>query len=443
MRKKLSVKNNLVRYLLAFIVFCFFTSSIYANDWIYTTKPGDTLWDISSRYLSSESEWKRLRDYNKIDNPRYLPPGKKLLIPYTWLRSKPANVLLLSYSGNVQITSANGEEKKPKPGLSLGLGTSLETLEGSFAIIEFADKSTLFVRANTSIRLNKITYINKTAIVDTQVRLKKGGVESNVIPFKKSGSRFEIITPAAVAAVRGTVFQVSMENNNMQSEVLEGSVKVKNEFGEQILPAGFGNVVEAGKAPTEPETLLPAPDLSQLKIVVLEQEVKFNWSPIEGAEKYRLLLSSSTKPVQILLDNKAFKPIFKKTGLKKGRYNLQVRGIAKSGLQGLPAEHSFNFGLIASSVLEKARLNTPVNAYVAQSNVPTLHWFNVEGADAYRIQVSNAPDFGELIYDELTEAQFFGFPARIKNGDYFWRVAGVKDNAQQGKFSDTFQLSIR
>jgi len=423
-----------------------FTLSLnaFADDWVYTTKEGDTLWSISKRYLNSESEWQRLKDHNEIANPRTLPPGKKLYIPYSWLGNKPANVVLLSFSGKVQIFDANGNEKRPKSGLSLGLGASINTLDASFAIIEFADKSTLFVRENTNVNLNKITYIDKTAIVDTQVRLKKGGVESNVIPFKRSGNRFEIITPAAVAAVRGTVFQVSLDSsNNMQSEVIEGSVKVKNEFGEKILPAGFGNIVQLGQAPSEPETLLPAPDLNSLKKVVLEQELKFNWAPIDGAEQYRVLLSIATKPVKILFDERAFKPVLKKAGLEKGKYAIQVRGIAKSGLQGLPSTHTFNFGLIETSALEAARLNTPVDAYVAQSNVPTLHWFNVENADAYRVQVSNMSDFSELIYDELVEAQFFGIPTRIKNGVYYWRVAGVKDNAQQGAFSTPFQLNIQ
>lgn len=428
-------------FTLAIMLFSF---AAFANDWVYTTKPGDTLWNISRQYLQDETQWVRLKEYNKISNPRKMPPGKKLNIPYSWLRNKPKNAVLLSYSGEVDVNTEEGKQLAVKAGLSLALGTSLTTRDGSFAIIEFADGSTLYVRENTNLTLNKITYIEKSAIVDTQVRLQRGGVESKVIPFTRPENRFEIITPAAVAAVRGTVFQVSLDkNNSMQSEVIEGAVKVKNEFGEKLLPAGFGNIVQQGQPPGDPETLLPAPDLSTLQKVILQSELSYRWPPLDGAEQYRVIMLKADKPVKVLLDQHAFAPVFKWMAPEKGRYEIQVRGIAKSGLQGLPSSHQFNFGLINTDELERTRLNTPENGDTTPSNVPTLHWYNVNGADAYRIQISDSESFSTILYDSLVKSQFFSIKNQLTNGSYFWRVAGVKNNAKQGPFSQPFHFTVR
>ena len=48
---------------------------------IWRVKQGDTLRLIAAREYGNPDLWRRIADANRIDNPRLLKPGTKLIIP--------------------------------------------------------------------------------------------------------------------------------------------------------------------------------------------------------------------------------------------------------------------------------------------------------------------------------------------------------------------------
>jgi len=50
---------------------------------IYEVQPGDTLWKISDRFYGHSRHWRRIysANRNRVDDPRELPVGIKLIIP--------------------------------------------------------------------------------------------------------------------------------------------------------------------------------------------------------------------------------------------------------------------------------------------------------------------------------------------------------------------------
>src|SRR5688572_33039097 len=60
--------------------------------WLYTARPGDTVWDLSRRYLSDWRRWPELQALNQIADPQRVPPGRIVRFPVAWLLSSPATV---------------------------------------------------------------------------------------------------------------------------------------------------------------------------------------------------------------------------------------------------------------------------------------------------------------------------------------------------------------
>jgi hypothetical protein len=80
--------------------------------------------------------------------------------------------------------------------------------QGGSAMIEFADNSRLLLKENSTIRMASLKLYEETQLVNTRVELLKGRVKAQVEKLSNKDSRYEISTPAAVAAVRGTEFKV-------------------------------------------------------------------------------------------------------------------------------------------------------------------------------------------------------------------------------------------
>ena len=197
-------------------------------DWIYTARPGDSVKSIGERYLADANQWVALLLYNNINNTGLLQPGSLIRIPVDMLKNFSQPATLRVTQGKVWLRRAHTNPYIPAlPGLKINIGDELKTLNG-FAQVTFADGSDLRIAKNSIIIFNSLTYYGETGMVDTRFRLNKGGIETNVTPLKGAKSRYEVSTPSAVAAVRGTSFRLHVEDHLTTAEVTEGRVLVSN-----------------------------------------------------------------------------------------------------------------------------------------------------------------------------------------------------------------------
>jgi len=413
----------------------------HAEEWIYTTRPDDTLWDISKKYLKKVSYWERLQKHNTVDIAKHLSPGTKLRIPLEWLKVVAAPALVVSVTGEAHLKASDDSQLKTLSSKQLvNIGDTVSTGDNGSALIQFADGSNLLVQKNSQVIFNTLSVYGETGMVDTQLRLQKGRVETAVKPLRGSFSRYEITTPAAVAAVRGTKFRVAYTNNNeiMASEVVKGNISVAAEGTEQSLNKGFGSITEKGNAPQPPVQLLSKPDLTGLPIKVRRLPFVFQWPTLNDAEQYRIQISPAKHADTLSLEMLTNIAEYSLNTLQDGQYILRVRGLDKNSLEGFNAEHHFEI----NTDFPVVTLINPVNKSEFSNEELSFEWSKEQNAVNYHLQIATDIHFNNLIFDEISSNNTIKLKEKLPENTYFWRVIAIDSEGYEGKASTTEQFSV-
>jgi hypothetical protein len=119
----------------------------------------------------------------------------------------------------------------------------------------FQDDSMLTVGENSRVEIDEYIYNPEKNVRQAVVKLMQGQVRALVSKvFKANGSRFEIHTPSAVAAARGTYFTVWVGNG--QSGIINIGEKGRVDFtsgGKTVaVDPGFFSIAHEGQAPSAP-----------------------------------------------------------------------------------------------------------------------------------------------------------------------------------------------
>ncbi|MBT8120183.1 MAG: FecR domain-containing protein [Gammaproteobacteria bacterium] len=311
--------------------------------WEYTFRPGDSIWKIAEKYTTSVNNWDEIQKINKIRQgpDRKIRPGTRIVIPVSMLKLQPTPAVVIAVSGDAILFRANGEESAIATGTKLYNGDRVVTADKQSLRMQFADKSELQVLSNSEVVLDKLSHHKDTGMVDTRIRLNNGSVNTWV-EKQRPDSHYEIRTPAAITAVRGTAFRLSSDSDNIsRTEVTEGIVAVSAGDAEKDVPDGFGIVAEKDKPLPEPVKLLDAPDVSD-NMSADRSELHVSWKELDGAKAYRYRLASDEQFNQTIIDGSTEDSSIKLTDLAPGQYYLQVRAIDQYKLEGIDAVNDYD-----------------------------------------------------------------------------------------------------
>jgi len=397
-------------------------------EWRYTLRPGDTLIGVSARYLAEPADWPKVQKHNQISRPRHLTPGNTLRIPLAWLRHEPAPATVVSVTGQVSVKFPDVAERALLAGEQLVSGALLSTSANSSATLRFADHSVVVLQPAARLSLDTVSVYAGGGMVDTQLRLQQGRVEIVANPGRASGSRLQVITPSAVAAVRGTRFRVSADVAITREETLEGEVGLSAAGKKVGVPEGKGTLAEAGKPPLPPVDLLSAPDLTTLPARVDTLPMRFTLPAQPGAVSWLGQIAEDLQFEKLLLETSSDTPKLSFGDLPDGRYLLRVRAADMQGLQGRDAIHTFELDARPFAPL----LTAPGTR--VRTALPEWQWSRVVGASSYQIHVARDADFSDLVQSEHTADPRLKASKELKPGGYYWRVASV-DASGQGPFS--------
>ncbi len=398
------------------------------DDLVYVARQGDTLIGLGRRLLVDPRGWPQIQRLNRIEEPRRIPIGMKILIPVGLARALPAQAGVVQVEGEARSGGA-----ALAPGALLDPGSEVVTGKDGYVTIELADGSRLVLQAQSRLRLREIARYPGLDAHRSTVEVEDGRVESLAAP-QKGGGRFEIRTPLATTAVRGTNFRVASDGGakRTQSEVLTGSVAVAGAGAPIAVGAGFGTLVDERRTPIPPVKLLPAPDLARLPVLQERVLVRFNVEPVAGASRYRAQIARDREFQAVVAEGAFASPELRFSDVADGSYWLRVRALDERALEGADGHHAFRLKARPEPPFPSA----PRNDGKASGDAVELRWSAAAEAASYRVQLARDRGFKDLVADESAVAATEFRVGGLAPGDYFWRVASVRPDRDQGPFGD-------
>ena len=438
---KLLSKKNVNRYAcLSFFLYVIHALNVsaMAEDWLYSVKKGETLWGLCEKYTTKSTCWLEIGEYNGVAYPRIMAPGTRIKFPIAWLKTAPTPVELTFVRGDVRVVSDSGDQQPAHVGQNVFMGDSVITGEDSSVTLLFADGSVSVVGDQSTVTMDLLSIDNNTAIVDSRILLKRGTVSTKVPKYSpddsgslgenkndsigsphtgdvasntaeqkhnlqkrkpRQRSYFQVTTPSAVAAVRGTDFTVSAGETGefMRGEVYSGGIAVSKydvsdsslsndrKKKEQALAAGFGLVVQRGEAIPEPVALLAAPEFEQLA----DQQtlpLSLHWKEVPNASYYAIHVFAGEQSNQLIHNEQIDAPSWDGRHLMEGCYTFEVRAIDANNLRGHAS--TANTCIVYQPIAPQAVYDVTQNQLV---------WESVDYVSSYRVEFSNSATFKKVM----------------------------------------------
>lgn len=414
---------------------------VLAQDWTYRVRPGDTIWDLSARYLKPSIAWEQLQSHNGIADPYRLPPGSQLRFPVAWLQVQPAPARVLAVRGPVQSQADGQPLREVIEGDLLRIGQELVTGEDASVTVVFADDSRLQLRERSRLRFDQLSRYGRTGMVDTRLRLQQGRASNRVTPANGPASRYIIDAPTATSSVRGTVFRVSagQDGRGAATEVLDGRVQVGNRRGQRLVSRGQATRSPSLDArPAGVEALLPAPVLSSEPQRLATLPAALAWQPVTDAAGYRVEVVRADQPEVLLFARDTDTTTLTLPDLPPGELRLLVRAVSAEQVEGLDAEQDFQ---VRDQPVAPLTVR-PLHGQTINSARPRFEWTRVADAERTVLQIAHDPQFLDLLLEQDTRATHLRPVLDLPPGEYVWRVASVDRNGDRGRFGQPLPLVI-
>ncbi|SDM22386.1 FecR family protein [Oryzisolibacter propanilivorax] len=403
-------------------------------DLVHPVRSGDTLYGLARHYLGDARLWPQLQHANAVREPRHLQPATQLRIPMRLLPAGSAQVVFASGATRV----APGAVAQPlHAGQALAEGEAIRAAPDGFISVRLADGTLVRVQADSQLRIEQLRRTGRAGDAQSILQLQRGSVDSSVPPRPGSARRFEVRTPGASTAVRGTRFTVELDaQGRTLAAVTEGRLAVApHSAGSAAVDTGQGLVVGDDGRPGQRQALLPAPGLQAVADTLEDADLLYlPLQSVGGATAYQVQLARDAQFTQVLRGGRFDSAELRLPAVADGSYYLQARAIDAHGLPGWPAQRSITVKAHPIAPL----LQQPAAGASLERGAGALSCTPVAGVTRYRIQVAAAAGFAAPVLDTLQDGCALALAA-LPPGRYEWRAASVRQRPDgvpdQGPFS--------
>ena len=169
----------------------------------------------------------------------------------TLATAKIAGATIAEWKGNIHLSLPGQLPSNPLRGESLPTGTILDTGSGRLLLL-LSDGSEVIIQAHTRLQ------VQQPSLADpSYFQLLLGRIRALINKRTGGAVPFELGTPSAVIAVRGTQFDVEVNSRSItEVDVVDGLVEVygRNAIGRSVLlEPGFSTRVGLDSSPEQPE----------------------------------------------------------------------------------------------------------------------------------------------------------------------------------------------
>lgn len=402
-------------------------SLAYADSayWQHQVKQGENLILIAKQHFVNPNDWQAVQVINHIENPYRIPVGFTLRVPVAYVKLHPATAKLILVQGQVQVGDTATSLTTAENNATLSFGSVVRTGANSLAVIQFGDGTLLNLQSKSTLVLDNMRAYSGDNIVNTEVRLQAGQASVKANPKHQLGNQTRIVTPNAVAAVRGTEFRVAAGTDvgneaYTTQETLEGQVALSNQVASVEVKKGQGTASKGSQAPLAPTPLLPAINISNLNKTLSQFPSEFQWPLTKGASAWHVkLINQQTQ--QLLYEDITSSSQYQMADLPNGTYQLHISALNQHHIEGFEAVHAFKVQARPFSPL----LTQPqVGTWLRETNV-SFEWQASEGATEYVIEVAKDAQFKNTIKHVSVTEPKANLNLPVSSQAYFWRVAGM------------------
>lgn len=199
------------------------------------------------------------------------------------------------------VTAKGGEQGQFVPSRTFRTAEARQDLKRGDVLRTNRSGTLAILFANrTQIRLGS----NSTLVVNAASNVSlNGGKAWGRSPRGKSNLR--VRTPSATAAIRGTEWAISADQNSSTLEVFEGEVELSNEFGSVKVGSGEAATVRRGQAPVKVQLVNPSGREQMLYYVRAEDALAMMGGPRDLSEAQRLVDQGEWAQARQLFDGLA------------------------------------------------------------------------------------------------------------------------------------------